>query len=187
MWHVPLDPLFRGLTAFGVCDWVIGQEPCPWRYHGDALIFLDFRVEWKDIRVPGLSPVGAAACLWERLSLAPWVTMHWVSAADAWAECLGVLICSSPGGLRVLKPQGQIPHWLFDGAAFQKQCGMLFTSRNINLTLWNRGIENICSSPMAKMVQYLLKLNPYGYTEQMGRPGGSEHTLPMCLGWHLFT
>ena len=29
------------------------------------------------------------------------------------------------------------------------------------------------------MVQYLLKLNPYGYTEQMGGgPGGSENTLP---------
>lgn len=30
---------------------------------------------------------------------------------------------------------------------------------------------------MAKVVQYRLKLNPYGYAEQMGRPGGvGEYT-----------
>jgi len=47
--------------------------------------------------------------------------------------------------------------------------------------------ENIFSSAIAKVAQCLLKLNPYGYTEQMGRAGGNvEHTaLCVCDDIHL--
>lgn len=103
--------------------------------------------------------------------------------------CPGVLTCSSQWGLRVLKPQGQISHWLFDCAAFQKPCGMLLTSRSINLTLWDRGgiwkylLLSCCQS--GSMCTKIKSIWVHGADGALW--GGSKVHSLMCLWWSVFT
>lgn len=41
--------------------------------------------------------------------------------------------------------------------------------------------ENIFSSPVAKVAQRALKLNPFGYAEQMGSFGGVGKYTALCV------
>lgn len=114
-------------------------------------------------------------------------TMPWVLTANYFSVSLGIPICSSRWGLHVLKPQGQISHWLFDDAAFQKQCGMSLTSRNINLTLWSGGIWKhlLFSYCQGGSVSTKIKSIWVPWADGEGWRAWKVHCL-MCLGCRSF-
>ena len=147
---MPSEPLFRGFTARWSLWAVTVQGLCPWHPCGDALILLGFRVVgvgWQ--RSPEMAESDTvscwvSACLWVCLSLvlrrAPCTRSELHAVSAPWGLRVWVFWSAHPSEVCVSLNLRARFHTASDRAAFQKLCGMLLTSRNINLTLWGEGI-----------------------------------------------
>lgn len=114
-----------------------------------CLILLGFRGRGWDEQASGDGGVGHCPCgvsahMWESLSLmlrrAPGTRSEPHAASAAWGLHVWVFWSAHLGEVCVSLNLRARFHTTSDRAAFRKLCGMLLTSRNINLTLWGEGI-----------------------------------------------